>query len=244
MDIVKESPGQSRAKFWFVFALFVLLMTLAYGGAAFEAPQHRERQARSEPRVPGRAAPAASRSLQLAGHHRAGGRAGIGTRCERRVRRFALVAELDPNAPVMTAEARCDRVRSERIERRLQTVPAAADLEDLRAVRFDLVHRPRHHRPREAERVADVGAGPEPVCGESPEDGKARAAHGSRVETGERPSILAGSRRRGDQPSDCAMRCNPSSTRFSCSRNGTARRGASAFAPPPESRHSSLGWVA
>ena len=37
MDTAKESPGQSRAKFWFVFALFLLLMALAHGGAALQA---------------------------------------------------------------------------------------------------------------------------------------------------------------------------------------------------------------
>jgi hypothetical protein len=33
MDIPKETPGQSRAKFWFVFALFLVLMALAHGAA-------------------------------------------------------------------------------------------------------------------------------------------------------------------------------------------------------------------
>src|SRR5262249_1190707 len=104
----------------------------------------------------------------------AGGRAGIGTRCERRVRRFALVAEFDPNAAAMAAEARGDRIRVEPVERRLETVAAAAGPEDFRAVRRDLAHRLRGLRPREAER----GAGPEPAFCESPEDGEARAAHG------------------------------------------------------------------
>src|SRR5262249_57071291 len=99
-------------------------------------------------------------------------------RCERRVRRFALVAKLDPNAAAMTPEARGDRIRVERVERRLETVAAAADPEDFRAVRLDLAHRLRDLRPREAERVADVGARPEPAFCESPEDGEARAAHG------------------------------------------------------------------
>src|SRR5438128_694533 len=33
MDSPKEPSGRSRAKFWFVFALFLLLMVLAHGGA-------------------------------------------------------------------------------------------------------------------------------------------------------------------------------------------------------------------
>ena len=37
MDTPKESPGQSRARFWFVFALFILLMGLAHGGAELQA---------------------------------------------------------------------------------------------------------------------------------------------------------------------------------------------------------------
>ena len=37
MDTPKESSGQSRARFWFVFALFILLMGLAYSGAELQA---------------------------------------------------------------------------------------------------------------------------------------------------------------------------------------------------------------
>jgi hypothetical protein len=37
MDTPKEFPGQSRARFWFVFALFILLMGLAYSGAELQA---------------------------------------------------------------------------------------------------------------------------------------------------------------------------------------------------------------
>jgi hypothetical protein len=37
MDSPKESPSQARAKFWFVFALFVFLMALAHGGAELQA---------------------------------------------------------------------------------------------------------------------------------------------------------------------------------------------------------------
>src|ERR1700747_2460249 len=33
MDISNEFPGQARARFWFVAALFLLLMILAHGGA-------------------------------------------------------------------------------------------------------------------------------------------------------------------------------------------------------------------
>src|SRR5215468_11212574 len=33
MDISNDFPGQSRARFWFVFALFVFLMVLAHGAA-------------------------------------------------------------------------------------------------------------------------------------------------------------------------------------------------------------------
>jgi len=48
MDTPKESPGQSRAKFWFVFALFVVLMALAHGGAELRGWL----DARSAPAVP------------------------------------------------------------------------------------------------------------------------------------------------------------------------------------------------
>src|ERR1700757_4971977 len=33
MDISNDFPGQSRARFWFVFALFIFLLTLAHGAA-------------------------------------------------------------------------------------------------------------------------------------------------------------------------------------------------------------------
>src|SRR5271168_1497403 len=33
MDISNDFPGQSRARFWFVFWLFLFLMALAYGAA-------------------------------------------------------------------------------------------------------------------------------------------------------------------------------------------------------------------
>ncbi len=33
MDISNDFPGQARARFWFVFALFIFLMALAHGGA-------------------------------------------------------------------------------------------------------------------------------------------------------------------------------------------------------------------
>jgi Animal haem peroxidase len=37
MDIRKETPGQSRAKFWFVFALFLVLMAIAHISAELQA---------------------------------------------------------------------------------------------------------------------------------------------------------------------------------------------------------------
>ena len=37
MDSPKESPRQARVKFWFVCALFLLLMVLAHGGAELQA---------------------------------------------------------------------------------------------------------------------------------------------------------------------------------------------------------------
>jgi hypothetical protein len=37
MDTARYFPGQSRARFWFVFALFVVLMVLAHGGAELRA---------------------------------------------------------------------------------------------------------------------------------------------------------------------------------------------------------------
>jgi hypothetical protein len=37
VDNARNFPGQSRARFWFVFALFVVLMVLAHGGAEVKA---------------------------------------------------------------------------------------------------------------------------------------------------------------------------------------------------------------
>src|SRR6266542_3012240 len=37
MEAAKQFPGQARARVWFVFALFVVLMALAHGGAELKA---------------------------------------------------------------------------------------------------------------------------------------------------------------------------------------------------------------
>src|SRR5206468_2066073 len=37
MDTARESQGEARARFWFVFALFLVLMALAHGGAELKA---------------------------------------------------------------------------------------------------------------------------------------------------------------------------------------------------------------
>ena len=37
MRTFKETPSQSRARFWFVFALFLVLMALAHGAAELQA---------------------------------------------------------------------------------------------------------------------------------------------------------------------------------------------------------------
>src|SRR4051812_47122737 len=37
MNTPRESPGMARARFWFVFAVFLVLMALAHGGAESKA---------------------------------------------------------------------------------------------------------------------------------------------------------------------------------------------------------------
>jgi len=80
-------------------------------GAAVETPQRRERQARPEPRVPARAAPAAAGALELARQRRARRRPGCRARGELAVGRVAFVEELEPETGVAAPETASDRLR-------------------------------------------------------------------------------------------------------------------------------------
>ena len=133
-----------------------------------------------------------------------------------------------------------DLLRVERIERRgeAKAITSGPDHDPVRgklAYREPDFRRIARGRDGEFRRRARVAR-----C-ERPQDGEARAAHAS---GSDRVGCEARRSRHPAQRCNCAMRCSPSSTRFSCSSNGYRKPRRERLRRPAREEAGELGVVA